>query len=84
MDYYIHHTIELGDRAFWILLIILALAAIYMAYTVYPTVMPFLFPSPQKGPMGFSKQNAKGSEHPRRSSLGPNHPWFRGVVLCVL
>ncbi len=55
MDYYIHHTIELGDRAFWILLIILALAAIYMAYTVYPTVMPFLFPGPQKGPMGFSK-----------------------------
>jgi len=53
MDIYVHHTIELGDRAFWVLVIILALVAIYMAYTAYPMVMPFLFPGPQKGQLGF-------------------------------
>lgn len=52
MDYYIHHTIELGDKAFWILVIILALAAAYMAS---PMIMPFLFPDPPKPPMGFRK-----------------------------
>ena len=50
MDFYVHHTIELGDRAFWVLVIILALIAAYLAY---PMVMPFLFPGPQKGQLGF-------------------------------
>ena len=52
MDIYVHHTIELGSRAYWLAIIIIALVVIYAAY---PMVMPFLFPEPPKNPIGFSK-----------------------------
>ncbi len=52
MEIVIHHTVELGDRAFWLAIIIIALV---LAYAAYPMVTPFLFPGPSKGQFGFSK-----------------------------